>query len=284
MSTERKIRTDLAAEQQGVLDGRAEETPGVVTGEEHRRGFRVTTVEIIDPRGTETLCKPIGKYVTIELDALLARRENAFEEAAHLLSEVLRELCPMEGGCSLVAGLGNPAITPDAVGPLAVESVMATRHLKRHMPEDFAAFAEVSALPTGVLGTTGIESAELLGAVCRALTPSRVLAVDALASASLGRLCRTVQISNAGIVPGSGVGNDRAELTQSSLGAPVIAIGAPTVVDAAAFTDDPEARGMFVTPRDIDSAVRDTAKLIGYGINLALHQGLTVGDIDMFLS
>ena len=185
---------------------------------------------------------------------------------------------------TLVAGLGNDEMTPDAVGPLAVNSVIATRHLKRGMPEDFAGFTTVSAVKPGVLGATGIESAELLRSACRAADPARLIAVDALASASLERLCRTVQLTDAGIVPGSGVGNDRAAVSQKSLGLPVLAIGVPTVVDASAFSDSPDAAGMFVTPRDIDASVRDVAKLIGYGINLALHDGLTVADIDMLKS
>lgn len=221
----------------------------------------------------------------MELDALLRRAEDSFPEAATLLGEILRELLrPDMGGGTIVAGLGNAAITPDAVGPLAIESVMATRHLKDKLPEQFSAFRSVSAVRTGVMGSTGIESAEMLKAICGAVRPSRVIAVDALASAGLKRLCRTVQISDAGIVPGSGVGNDREALSEATLGAPVVAVGVPTVVDASVFSDDADAQGMFVTPRDIDTSVRDVAKLIGYGINLAMHDGLTIGDIDMFLS
>lgn len=281
---ERKLRTDLADEQR-TLTPDAAALPGVKASEETRRGFRLTIVEILDEQGAKALCKPIGKYVTVELDALLRRRESSFAEAAGLLAEVLREqIGPEPQGGTLVAGLGNAAVTPDAVGPLALRSVLATRHLKASMPEDFAGFREVSALPTGVLGSTGIESAEMLRSVCAALSPARVVAVDALASTSFARLCRTVQISNAGIVPGSGVGNDRAELCQRTLGAPVLAVGVPTVVDAASFTDDEGAKGMFVTPRDIDASVRDIARLIGYAINLALHDGLTVEDVDTLIS
>jgi spore protease len=285
---EHKIRTDLAVEQREILRGTAAEKtelPGVKATEETRRGFKVTTVDILDDEGAKGLCKPIGRYITVELDALINRAENAFPEAAELLAEIIRELLrPDMGAGTLVAGLGNAAITPDALGPLAVESVMATRHLKEQMPEQFAAFRPVAAVQTGVLGSTGIESAEVLRAVCGSVSPSRLVAVDALASGSLDRLCRTVQLTDAGIVPGSGVGNDRAELCERTLGIPVVAIGVPTVVDAAAFSDAESAKGMFVTPRDIDTSVRDTAKLIGYGINLAMHDGLTIGDIDMFLS
>jgi len=288
MSIEKKIRTDLAVEQREMIRGSAEATselPGVKAGDETRHGFKVTTVDVLDEEGAKELCKPIGRYVTVELDALLHRDEDSFPEAAQLLSEIIRELSrPDMGAGTLVAGLGNAAITPDALGPLAIESVMATRHLKDKMPQEFEAFRKVSAVRTGVLGSTGIESADVLKAVCGAVSPSRAIAVDALASGKLERLCRTIQLTDAGIVPGSGVGNDRAELCERTLGVPVLAIGVPTVVDASAFSDEEKAKGMFVTPRDIDASVRDTAKLIGYGINLAMHDGLTIGDIDMFLS
>lgn len=280
----RRFRTDLAAEQRELTAG-AGELKGVRAAAEQRGGFDVTTVEILDEEGALSLCKPIGKYVTLGLEPLMCRTSEAFEDAAGLLAELIRGLLPADSGKgTLVAGLGNDEMTPDAVGPLAVNSVIATRHLKRGMPEDFAAFTTVSAVKPGVLGATGIESAELLRSACRAADPARLIAVDALASASLERLCRTVQLTDAGIVPGSGVSNDRAAVNQKSLGLPVLAIGVPTVVDASAFSDSPDAAGMFVTPRDVDASVRDVAKLIGYGINLALHDGLTVADIDMLKS
>ena len=280
----RHFRTDLAAEQRELTAG-AGKLRGVRSTTESREGFDITTVEILDAEGEKALCKPIGKYVTLGLEPLMCRTSEAFEDAAQLLAELIRGLMPSDDGKgTLVAGLGNDEMTPDAVGPLAVNAVIATRHLKRGMPEDFAAFTTVSAVKPGVLGATGIESAELLRSACRAADPARLIAVDALASASLERLCRTVQLTDAGIVPGSGVGNDRAAVNQKSLGLPVLAIGVPTVVDASAFSDSPDAAGMFVTPRDIDASVRDVAKLIGYGINLALHDGLTVADIDMLKS
>ena len=276
-------RTDLALEQRELL-GSGGELPGVAAHEATCSGLTVTTIDILDERGADILCKPVGRYVTVELDSLLRRREASFSDAAQLIADQLRALLPEGGGCTLVAGLGNAAMTPDAVGPLSLDSVLATRHLKKQLPDDFAAFGEVCAVRSGVLGTTGLETAELLRSVCSAVSPARILAVDALASSSLERLCRTVQISNAGIVPGSGVGNDRAELCERTLGAPVIAIGVPTVVDAANFSRDEAARGMFVTPRDIDASVRDISKLIGYAIDLALHSGLTVEDIDTLIS
>ena len=298
----RAIRTDLALEAEALWresqpDERA--PAGVHARRETHGDFAVTTVEVLDARGEAALGKPMGKYVTVELDALIRREENAFPAACALLAETLRGLLPLAPGepC-LVVGLGNREITPDAVGPDAVDCVMVTRHLTEQMPEDFGAFRPVSAVCSGVLGTTGIESSALVRAVADTVRPAAVVAIDALASRSPERLCRTVQIADTGIVPGSGVGNTRAALNRESLGAPVIAVGVPTVVDAATLTldlaaragltPDPsafgEAGGMIVTPREIDKNVRDVAKLIGYSLNLALHEGLTIEDVDMFLS
>ena len=298
----RTIRTDLALEAEALWrETQAEDrAPDGVRAHSERRGsFTVTTVEVLDERGEAALGKPKGTYVTVELDALIRREENAFAEACGLLSEVLRGLLPLHSGdACLVVGLGNRAITPDAVGPDAVDFVMVTRHLTEQLPEDFGAFRPVSAVCSGVLGTTGIESGALVRAVTQSVKPAAVVAIDALASREPGRLCRTVQIADTGIVPGSGVGNARLALNRETLGVPVIAVGVPTVVDAATLTldlaaragvrPDPagfgEAGGMIVTPREIDRNVRDAAKLIGYSLNLALHDGLRIEDVDMFLS
>ena len=298
----RAVRTDLALEAEALWreGNRAAQSPEGVCAESVRRGsFTVTTVEVLDARGEAALGKPRGKYVTVELDALIRREENAFPEACALLSESLRGLLPLAPGAAcLVVGLGNRAITPDAVGPDAVDCVMVTRHLTEQLPEDFGGFRPVSAVCSGVLGTTGIESSALVRAVVESVRPAAVVAIDALASRSPDRLCRTVQIADTGIVPGSGVGNARLALNRDSLGVPVIAVGVPTVVDAATLTmdlasragvsPDPAAFGdageMIVTPREIDKNVRDVAKLIGYSLNLALHDGLRIEDVDMFLS
>ena len=158
-----------------------------------------------------------------------------------------------------------------------------TRHLKQSNASDFSAFRSTTLCRPGVLGTSGMESAQQIRALCRDFQPEMVIAIDALAGADLERLCRSIQICNTGIAPGSGVGNSREALNRETLGVPVLAIGVPTVVDAAAFSDDPALRGMFVTPRSIDSLVRGCAKLIGYGIDLALHDGLQVEEIEMLL-
>ena len=274
-----KFRTDLAAEMRERSG--SGELPGVSAGEWSERGFDITRVDILDERGAAKLCKPIGSYITLSSRALAERRPEAFGDGSETLAGLIRGLLPEPGGLTLAAGLGNAAMTPDAVGPLALEYVLATRHLKTAMPEAVAGLSPVCCVRPGVLGSTGIESAELLASLVRLTKPAQLVVVDALAAASLDRLCSTVQLSDAGIVPGSGVGNDRAAISRDTLGVPVLALGVPTVVDAASFSDEEAARGMFVTPRDIDASVRSLAKLIGYAINLALHEGLTIADIDM---
>ena len=279
-------RTDLAVEAEALRSAAAAaQLPGVRAEQTQRRGFPVTQVEVLDAAGSEALCKPIGRYDTLDLTPLLRRADDAFENAAQTLSELLRAALPLMPEASvLVVGLGNRAITPDAVGPDAMQSVLVTRHLRAQLPEQFGRFRPVAALTPGVLGTTGVESADMIRALADRLHPDAIIAVDALACAELDRLGRTVQLTDTGITPGSGVGNDRTGLSRDTLGIPVAAIGLPTVIDAGGFSDDPRAAQMFVTPRDIDAVVRDAAKLIGYGINLALHDGLTIGDVDMFLS
>ena len=254
-------RTDLAVEAEAIHRSAAAvtELPGVRAEETNRRGFSVTEVHVLDAAGENALCKPIGDYYTLALDPLLRREDDAFENAAQTLAELLRGVLPLMPDASvLVVGLGNRAITPDAVGPDAIDSVMVTRHLREQLPEHFGQFRPVAALAAGVLGTTGVESADMIRALAAHLRPDAIIAVDALACAELD--------------------------SRDTLGIPVAAIGLPTVIDAGGFSDDPRAEQMFVTPRDIDTVVRDAAKLIGYGINLALHDGLTIGDVDMFLS
>ena len=241
---------------------------------------------------------------------LLARRrllrgaqpgtEEERAQLAALAAELGALLGLAPGAPALVVGLGNRAITPDNIGPKAADQTMVTRHLVERVPEHFGSFRPVAALAAGVLGTTGMESGELVRAVAETLRPACVIAVDALASRSLRRVCRTIQLADTGITPGSGVGNARAALNAETLGVPVIAVGVPTVVDAATLTCDVLAEagkgelnpaalqgagdGLIVTPKDIDTQVHDLAKVIGYGINLALHTGLTIGDVELFLS
>ncbi len=297
-------RTDLAVEAKELWKESAEkqtELKGVRSRESSENGYKVTTVEILDENGEKELGKPVGKYVTMEINKLVRREDNAFNLGAKTLGQQISEMLKLnEEETVLVVGLGNEAITPDAIGPKTAKHTMVTKHLVEKMPEDFSMLRRVSVLVTGVLGTTGMESAELIKAVVKKLKPDRVIVVDALASRKLARVCRTIQLADTGIVPGSGVGNKRAAINEETLGVPVTAIGVPTVVDVGTLTADlaeqagvndlnPEdlskyAEGMIVTPREIDSNVGDISKLVGYGINLAMHKNLTMDDINMFLS
>lgn len=291
------VRTDLAVELNELYSRRAQSEASELKGVKVRNiklgSFDLTSIEVLDEDGAQALGKPVGNYLTLELGAMIRREENSFVEAVSTFSTLLKELLNMDDNDSvLVVGLGNRSITPDAVGPIAVESVLVTRHLLERMPEQFAGFREVSAICTGVLGTTGIESVDIIRSICDLLHPDRVIAIDALAAMKLERLCRTVQLSDSGIVPGSGVGNERAALNRETLGVPVIAIGVPTVVEAGTMISeylgdsDPDSSaggGMIVTPKDIDKSVSDLSRLIAYGIDIAMHDGLTVGDVDMLV-
>ena len=297
-----KRRTDLAVEAAQLWqEGGAGELRGVEQEESTREGYPVTTVRIVDEEGAKAIGKPVGTYVTITLDGLARREEDAFGRAARAVAAELAALLKLpEGAPALVVGLGNRAITPDNIGPAAADHTMVTRHLVEQVPEHFGSFRPVAALAAGVLGTTGVESGELVKAVTEKIRPSCVIAVDALASRSLSRVCNTIQLADTGITPGSGVGNARAALDRRSLGVPVIAVGVPTVVDGATLAADllaeagqadldPQAlqgagEGVLVTPRDIDAKVTDLAKVVGFGINLALQPGLTVEDVELFLS
>lgn len=297
-------RTDLAVEAHQLWSESAEtetKLPGVRARDAEREGYKVTTVEILDQQGADALGKPVGTYVTLDLSGLARREEDAFGRAARALAAELRDILKLpEGAPALVVGLGNRAITPDAVGPLTAGHTLVTRHLVEQVPEHFGSFRPVAALAAGVLGTTGVESGELVRALADKIRPACVIAVDALASRSMDKVCSTVQLADTGIVPGSGVGNHRAALNRETLGVPVIALGVPTVVDAATLAYDvlaqagkgeldPDALGgvgsdLMVTPRDIDQRVADMSKVMGFGINLALQTGLTVEDVEMFLS
>ena len=295
-----KQRTDLALEAKELWQESASQRTklqGVRSRCVRHLGYPVDTVEILDRAGARALGKPEGTYITVTLDGLQRREEDAFGRAARAVAHQLRHLLgslPPEAPV-LVAGLGNRAITPDAIGPLVHQHTMVTRHLVEQVPEHFGHLRPVSCLSAGVLGTTGMESGDLLHAVCRAIRPGCVIAVDALASRSMHRVCRTIQLADTGIVPGSGIGNHRAALDRTSLGVPVIAIGVPTVVDGATLAMDlmgreepPQLAGgvenLMVTPRDIDARVAELSKVIGYGINLALHDGLEIKDIELLLS
>ncbi len=294
----RTKRTDLALEAKELWQQSAGETTrlnGVKAHEFQSMGYTVTTVDILDDEGERELGKPRGRYVTIDLGTARRRSPDSFERAVQVLASELRSLLELDKKDSvLVVGLGNSAITPDAVGPRTLESTMITRHLAERMPHYFGQMRRVSAIAPGVLGTTGLESAEIVKGVVQRSRPDRMIVIDALAAASVSRLCRTVQLTNTGIIPGSGVGNSVAAFDRESLGIPVTAVGIPTVVDAWSLKadmaekyglqlDDGDDEPLIVTPKDIDAGVTELSRLVGYGIDLALHDQLDVDDVAVFL-
>ena len=280
------IRTDLAVEEHALWAqsaGAQTELPGVRAAQREVRGVGIHTVCILDEEGARQLHKPVGTYVTLETDPLRRREPSGFARTVQVMAAELGKLLDRTKR-TLVVGLGNAAVTPDAVGPLTLRSLIVTRHLP--VLTQHGGFCDLSALEPGVLGTTGMESAETVRAVADAMQPEQIVVVDALAAAEPARICASIQLTDTGIVPGSGVGNSRAAFSRETLGAPVVAIGVPTVVDAQTRLPEGQtcAPGLIVTPRDIDARVRETAQVIGYALDLALHRGLRLEDVPCFLA
>ena len=284
----RITRTDLALEgvEQLRQGGDISRLDGVCAAEYTRQGYGVTDVRVATKQAAEAIGKPEGRYVTIDLRPYFRREEGFFARAARCLASELRTLLPGVGEDwpVLVAGLGNRGMTADAVGPLALESLLVTRHMVRSLPRQFRGFTPVSALAPGVLAATGMEALELLRGAVQATGCAAVIAVDALAARSRERLCATVQLGDTGLIPGSGVGNHRKAIDKTTLGVPVVAVGVPTVIAAHLLGDgQPEDDPLFLTPRDIDGKVRELGRVIGYGVTLALQEGLSVEDVTGLL-
>lgn len=286
-------RTDIAIESTQLREG----LPG---GVEQRtdtvQGVDVTTVRIVTEEAARLIGKAPGDYATIEA-ASLRKPTDSLETEVEVLAHTLTGMLP-EKGMVLVAGLGNSDITPDALGPKVLAKIFATRHISGNITGDLGlgSLREVAAMTTGVLGQTGMESAEIIAAVCKDTRPAAVIAVDALACSDIDRLGSTVQVTDTGISPGSGVQNARKELSKATLGVPVIAIGLPTVVDMTTIASDllgeeditgrVSERGgqMMVTPREIDLIIERASRLISLGINRALQPELSVPDIEALIS
>lgn len=274
------FRTDLAMEaiDDDVLLGEND----VRQSGRRMNGLTVSRMQILSRRAADRLQKPVGQYVTVQM-APLSDDEKRLKEEAEQVSQELSALLPPEGTV-LVVGLGNRTVTPDTLGPATADMVLATRHIQG----EFARAAGLEDLrPTavltpGVLGQTGTESSEIVRGVCREVEPAAVIVVDALAARSPRRLGCTVQLCDTGVVPGSGVGNNRRSLNREMLGVPVIGMGVPTVVDAAtlvqAYLEEPMADPLpranpplMVTPREIDLVISRAARLVAMSINRALQ-------------
>ena len=293
-----ELRTDLAVEQREIC---GEDVRGAEYNAERRGDLFIERLHIRTDAAARALHKPPGTYITIELPPLSDVVEGT-DKRLMIIAEEIRKLIPVNG-LVLVAGLGNTEITPDALGPKTAARILATRHITGEVARSvgLSSLRQVAVLSTGVTGQTGIETGEHLLGVIRRIRPTALIAVDALASRRLSRLGCTLQISDAGISPGAGVGNRRTRIDGSTMGIPVIALGVPTVVDAKTLACDllsvsderasqelsdsisPQGRTMVVTPKEIDLLVERAAKLISLSVNFALQSELEPEDIVALL-
>lgn len=273
-------RTDLAVE---CVSGHT--LSHGITQTVRGKTFHITEILIENDEDAKTVGKPKGRYVTLETDSLNGFGGD-YRKMIEELADELGKFIPK--GHIMVAGLGNSGITPDALGVYAADGVIATRHLKSEFADDefFGNLRSVSVLISGVIGKTGIETAEIIRSVAQRIKPDAIVAIDALACADMSRLGRTIQISDTGISPGSGVQNRRKELSYNTLGIPVIAIGVPTVMDMYTIIEnftgnkaDSEIPNMMVTPKDIDKLTQHSAEIIAYALNCALQPELSFEDI-----
>lgn len=270
------LRTDLAIERREISPHTDD---GLEVSEFCEENIKITSIKVLNKTGERAIKKPKGNYITLE-------SENSFDSGALIDKQTARVLCNqltkiIPRGSALVCGIGNRNITPDALGPDCISHILATRHIGEELAKSigFDNLRSVTAISPGVLGQTGIEIGEVVKAVIEKTKPDFVIAIDALASRKLSRLGKTIQLSNTGIIPGGGVSNSRNELSEKTLGIPVISIGVPTVVDANTLVNDiaeneieyKGASSMIVTPKEIDLLVERSARLISHSINCALQ-------------
>lgn len=281
-----RVRTDLALEARESFEGSDTEVHGVVVEEEYEEDLdlKITRVKILSERGAREMGKPVGTYLTLEAPGLAVPDEDYHREISEALADCLKELAGDQKSRSvLVAGLGNRDVTPDALGPKAVSNLMITRHLFREYGREamgMESASAVSGIAPGVMAQTGMETSEIIQGVIDQTSPDLLVVIDALAARSTRRLGRTIQLTDTGIQPGSGVGNHRGSLTKESLGIPVIAIGVPTVVEAAAIIYDaqgscermpPHLNGMFVTPKNIDEMIKQLSFTLSEALNMVFQ-------------
>lgn len=304
--------TDLAVEATAALRGRrGGEIPGVRLQEQDDGGVRISRVEVFSPDGEQAIGKQQGRYITLDAPDLRQRNLEAQERVQGILTRELRALLDLGDDTSasvLVVGLGNAAATPDALGPRVVRRLLITRHLQGYVPEELRhQLRPVAAVAPGVLGSTGIETGEIIRGIVNHIRPDRVIAVDALAARSLERIGTSLQLADTGIHPGSGLGTRRVGLNHATLGVPVVAVGVPTVVHAATIVDDtiellgmqlqgknpffeavtrwdarqrrqlieavlqPKVGQLVVTPKEVDELIEDMARVIAGALNAVLH-------------
>ena len=323
-----RIRTDLAIEAREFYNKQENrnDIPGVEVNVDKKEDVTVTRVKVVEEVGARIIGKPKGNYITIEVPKLKDNDKDLHDEVGRVLAEEVASIVQLnDQSVILVVGLGNWNVTPDALGPRVIEHLLVTRHIKEYIPDQIdEGVRSVCAVAPGVLGITGIETSEIIKGIVDKVKPDLVIAIDALASRKMERISTTIQLADTGINPGSGVGNNRKELSKESMGVPVIAIGVPTVVDAATMASDtidlvidslisesrnggefynmlksmdrnekyklisevmaPFAGNMMVTPKEIDRLIDDIAIVIANGLNLALHPSIGPDDIDRYLN
>ncbi|AUS96623.1 GPR endopeptidase [Clostridium thermosuccinogenes] len=330
----KSVRTDLAIEaheliKENELKGSAQqvrEPSGVEVENAGDDEIKITRVRVTSPAGEESIGKPMGNYITLEVPRLKENDQELYENTCKALAKELVNIINLRDDTTiLIVGLGNWNVTPDSLGPKVVSSVMVTRHLLQYVPEQVdEGVRPVCAVAPGVLGITGIETGEIVRGIVDRVRPDLIIAIDALASRKMERVSTTIQIADTGIAPGSGVGNKRMELSRQTLGVPVIAIGVPMVVDAATMANDtidlvldsmikqapqdsqfyrtlkdmdreekyslireilsPYIGNLIVTPKEIDELVDRVSKVIANGLNIALHQGITLNDVNRYVN
>lgn len=321
------IRTDLAIEAKEIYE-KENRTPieGVETEIYTSGEIKVQKVKVTNEKGEKVIGKPIGTYVTFEIPEITYYDDEVMDDIALELSKTLAGMFNIQDSMTaLVVGLGNWNVTPDALGPKVISKVMITRHLKQLIPNNIdEGIRPVCGISPGVLGITGIETGEIIRGVVDKVSPDVIICIDALASRKMDRVNRTIQIGNTGISPGSGVGNKRMEISMKTLGVPVIAIGVPTVVDAATMANDtidlvldqmikqtkmgskfydmlksidkdekqklieevldPYVGDLMVTPKDVDMVIDSLSQIIANGINIALQPALEIEEINKYIN
>ncbi len=308
------FRTDLASERRDIYQ-KANKLENEIDGiesskEEINENIKVETVKITNENGEKAIGKPVGNYITIDVKQLKIAQEEEIEKAAETLSNQLVKVLDThidKQGEILVVGLGNMYVTPDSLGPKVINEIEVTRHIINYLPQYVEEGTRmVSAISPGVLGTTGIETVEILKGIVDNINPKLVIVIDALASRSIERISSTIQLSDTGIVPGAGVGNTRSEISEKTLGIPVVAIGIPTVVETAVLVNDcldlfiaklqdeaksndylnqlkeednyqeirevllPKDYNLIVTPKEIDDLIENMSQIVARGINNAV--------------
>ncbi len=322
------IRTDLAIEVTEMITQETDNShiEGVELYVDNIDNIEVSWVNIKNEKGQETMGKPIGNYVTIESESMKENDVITHEKITDIFSKNLIKLCNLdENSTILIVGLGNWNVTPDALGPKVISKVLVTRHIRDTLPKEIdKGVRPVSAISPGVMGITGIETAEIVKGVVDRLNPDIVIAIDALATRKTSRINATIQMSDTGIAPGGGMGNKRKILNKETLGVPVIAIGVPTVVDAGTLVNDtidlmidslvnevkagkefyqmikdldkeekynlinnilnPYTGNLFVTPKEVDATIERLAKIIANAINIAMHPSIDFDDINRYIN